>query len=269
MASKEEWTVWMPNVAPRAGVARRLIAPDGHPYSLTMVRPTTPPPPRGFPLILVLDGASHFPIVAGAVNALGRRTAKTGVPNAVVIGLAQDAGAEVEDARRAHDFTDGPPEPPHTVPHPNGGADALLAFIAETVLPVVQASAPVDPARTALFSHSLGALFGLHVMTRRPELFSAWGLVSPSLWWRPGLARRAAAAVADKASTVHLAWGEREGIGGDPRGMVANSAEAFEVFQAALGAQRVSGGMLADEDHGSAPITACAAILRSFGRAWA
>jgi len=234
-----------------------------------MVRPSTPPPSEGFPLILVLDGASHFPIVAGAVNALGRRTAKTGVPNAIVVGLAQDAGAAVEDARRAHDFTDGPPEPPHAVPHTGGGAEALLAFIADTVLPTVQASAPVDAARTALFCHSLGALFGLHVMARRPDLFSAWGLVSPSLWWRSDLARRAAGAVASNTSTIHLAWGEREGVGGDPRGMVANSAAALEKFKSTLGTQRVSGGMLADEDHGSAPIAACPAILRSFGRAWA
>lgn len=66
----------------------------------------------------------------------------------------------------------------------NGGADALLAFIVDTLSTEMTARYP----RTAggeriLFGHSLGGLFAANALLTRPDAFSAYIVSSPSLWW--------------------------------------------------------------------------------------
>src|SRR3546814_6166264 len=66
----------------------------------------------------------------------------------------------------------------------NGGADALLAFLIETLRPEIAARYP-QTARAAqiLFGHSLGGLFAAHALLTRPGPFDAFIVSSPSLYW--------------------------------------------------------------------------------------
>lgn len=256
MIGREDWA---PMAAPAGWTQRPLAGVDGHAYRLLLAAAPSETP---LPAVFVLDGGSHFPIMAGAVAALARRTSKTGVPPMAVIGLAHaENGGE---GRRAFDFTDGPPDDPSAPSQAGGGAAALLDLIANRALPMA-AAAGVDLTRLALFSHSLGALFGLYALGRRPDLFAAWSFISPSLWWRPGLAAEAAEAVRGRDASVYLAWGEREAGGPEGRAMGPRAASALAAFKAVLGEARVDGGEIAGEDHGSCPIAACPAALRLFG----
>jgi alpha-beta hydrolase superfamily lysophospholipase len=47
----------------------------------------------------------------------------------------------------------------------------------------IAAGWPLDPRRQVLCGHSLGALFGLYVLTHRPRAFDGYALSSPSVWW--------------------------------------------------------------------------------------
>ncbi|WP_337185628.1 alpha/beta hydrolase-fold protein [Phenylobacterium sp.] len=265
----DEAAGWSRATAPPGQMMRRLTGADGQGYRLLLATPPQASPASGHPAVLVLDADLHFQIVAGAAAALSRRTEKTRVPPLAVIGLAPDD----DGARRIRDFTDGPPDPPAATPHPAGGAETLLALIEDQILPAVAAVAAMDRARLGLFGHSLGALFGLYAMTRRPGLFAAYALVSPSLWWRPALADQAVDAARGRVRALHLAWGELEagGEAGDAAGraMGPRAARALASFAVALGPDAVSGGAIQDEDHGSAPVAACPAALRALSRGFA
>jgi predicted alpha/beta superfamily hydrolase len=64
-----------------------------------------------------------------------------------------------------------------------GGADRFLAFLEEDLKPLVGREFPVHPERQALFGHSFGGLFALHVLFTRPAAFRTYVAASPSITW--------------------------------------------------------------------------------------
>jgi predicted alpha/beta superfamily hydrolase len=82
-----------------------------------------------------------------------------------------------------------------------GGADSTMQFIADELLPWVDARYPTLPIRL-LAGHSLGGLFALYTMVTRPDVFRIVIAMSPYLAWNDGAisAQVAASLVAD---TVH------------------------------------------------------------------
>lgn len=63
-----------------------------------------------------------------------------------------------------------------------GGSAAFLDFLAQEVIPFVEAHYRTTAERT-LIGQSLGGLFATEVLFKRPALFSTYYIVSPSLWW--------------------------------------------------------------------------------------
>lgn len=62
---------------------------------------------------------------------------------------------------------------------PTGGADNFLAFIADKLLPCLEADWNASPDGRTMFGGSLGGNFGLHAMFKRPELFASHFYFSP------------------------------------------------------------------------------------------
>lgn len=63
-----------------------------------------------------------------------------------------------------------------------GGADAFLAALLDTVAPEIERRFPeIAGARRLLFGMSAGGHFAAHVLTRRPEAFAAYAMMSPAL----------------------------------------------------------------------------------------
>jgi len=149
----------------------RLHAPDG------------PPPPAGWPLLVLLDGDWVWP-PRPAPDALARC--------AVLIPGHGPAGPRAL-ARRALDYTPPAPDgglwPDPRVPEWQcGGADAFLDELLGPMMDWAGAQTAIDRGRASLYGHSYGGLCALYALARRPGAFAHTICASPSLWWREGLA---------------------------------------------------------------------------------
>lgn len=148
---------------------------------------------RRFRVLYVLDGglAQDFQHIAGLAQ-LGDLS-WTFEPLIVV-------GVETRD-RRA-DLTPRPADPRFSTAFPTaGGAEAFRRFLAQDVIPFIEARYQASD-RRALAGESLAGLFVVDTLLNDPKLFNDYFAISPSLWWDDqSLAREA---------TTHLQQGDFE-----------------------------------------------------------
>lgn len=153
---------------------------EGPPWSIQLARPATPPPAMGYPLLTLLDGNGTFPLAWQAREAAG-------AAGVALLAIDHPAEPQHDPDRRFLDLT--PPTPAEAFgprrdnPPPSGGRERFLDFLETALRPAVAARLPLDPARQTLFGHSLGGLLGLHALFTRPQLFNAYALADPSIWW--------------------------------------------------------------------------------------
>jgi predicted alpha/beta superfamily hydrolase len=69
--------------------------------------------------------------------------------------------------------------------HGGGKGDAYLDFLVDTVKPFIDRTyrTRTEPDDTAIVGSSLGGLISLYAAFRRPDVFGAAGVLSPSLFW--------------------------------------------------------------------------------------
>jgi predicted alpha/beta superfamily hydrolase len=98
--------------------------------------------------------------------------------------------------------------------HGGGGGDRYLAFVAETVKPLVDASFRTRPERshTVIAGSSLGGLISLYGLYRYADVFGAAGVLSPALWFADGAILRFVGELADlSVGRMYLDVGTEEG----------------------------------------------------------
>ena len=156
-------------------------------YRLRVAVPQRVAPPAGFAAAWLLDGnAALMDVQAQTLQQL----AQSDTPPLIVF-VAHDNDLRIDGDARAFDYTPRRPGGDEAQRDPlgtrrNGGADAFLALILEQAMPRVNALARLDPARQALWGHSYGGVFVLHVLFTRPQAFALYGAADPSLWWGEG-----------------------------------------------------------------------------------
>ncbi len=163
-----------------------LTSTAGEPYRIMVSHPDGPEPPNGYPVLYVLDGNAFF---AGFANS--RRLQEISdhdLSNSMIVAVGYPTDKPYDFERRMKDFT-----PPFRNPIPAsekpfeqwavGGNDRFMSFLIDELRPVVARRYHIDPNRQALFGHSLGGLFALHVLYHRPEAFIAIVAASPSIYW--------------------------------------------------------------------------------------
>jgi predicted alpha/beta superfamily hydrolase len=126
-----------------------------------------------YPVILLLDGESNIQHVSATADFLANngRAMKMLVVGIENTDRQRDLTPPITNAR-----TDNRPE------GKIGGADRFLSFIAEELLPRIDRTYRTRPTRI-LIGHSFGGLFASYVLLKQPELFKAYIMASPSLWW--------------------------------------------------------------------------------------
>jgi predicted alpha/beta superfamily hydrolase len=215
-------------------------AANGRGYRLRVASPDRPAPPGGHPVVWLLDGnAALMDIGEETLARLARRT-----PAPVIVFVAHDNDLRIDGDARAYDYTPRRPGGEEAQGDPlggrrNGGADAFLDLLAGQARSAVAARVKVDPARQALWGHSYGGIFVLHALFTRPQAFSAYGAVDPSLWWGDGhILREEADAAAGPGQTPRLWLWLGEGDAAGPRPSAPPGPPASAAREAMLQARR-------------------------------
>jgi len=131
---------------------------------------------RSYPVLYLLDGNWHFPVVASQVRYLSECGASDIIaPELIVVGI--------ENVDRDKDFT-----PTHVPEYEgmefptSGEADEFLEFLTRELIPFIDdAYRTVD--HRVLGGWSFGGLFTIYSMMQTPGLFNAYLGISPSIWW--------------------------------------------------------------------------------------
>ena len=179
-----------------------------------------------YPVMVLLDGEwniHHVSAIADQLAASGRAMPM------LVVGI--------DNTDRQRDFT--PPitsaKPDHRPPGVVGGAANFLAFVADELLPHLDRTYRTRPTRI-LIGHSYGGLFAVHTLFSRPEVFKAYIVISPALWWdNQAFARQADQFVADHKdlrTAVYMTMGNEGGamLGGAQKviGSLAGSPQNID-----------------------------------------
>lgn len=141
---------------------------------------STPPgygtqPGRRYPVFVVVDGQWNFDLSGVANGALSDNGV---IPPMIVVAV---------HTGERRDFYLLPERDPNS--RTGGGADSLLAFIRDELIPFVDSRYPTLP-RRVLAGTSYGGVFVMHAFLSEPDLFDAFLTMSPSMWWNNGLMLR-------------------------------------------------------------------------------
>ena len=161
-----------------------------------------------YPVVYLHDGQNLFDPatsfagdwgLVGSLNELGAQGVKP-----IIVGIPN------RGRRRRSEYS-----PFRDLLHGGGSGERYLAFIVETVKPLVDASFRTRPERahTVIAGSSLGGLISLYALYRHAGIFGAASVQSPALWF----ARRAIFRFLERQRTppgpprIHLDVGTEEG----------------------------------------------------------
>lgn len=129
-----------------------------------------------YPVIYLLDGGldEDFLHVAGLVQFASFPWVRYLKPS-IVVGIVN------VNRRRDFTFPSSREEDKKLIPAA-GGSERFIRFLALEVLPAIKAHYRIDTP-SVLIGQSAGGLLGSEILFTKPELFTHYILVSPSLWW--------------------------------------------------------------------------------------
>ena len=167
----------------------------GTDYSIQVSSPNPAREPGPWPAIAFMDGDDQYKYAVAAYRAA--RTAGE-VPPLLLVGVGYGASYIKPGNRRLRDYT---PTAMATEPE-SGGADAFVAFLADTLWPELARRHPLRDDLRGLAGHSLGSLLVLHALFQRKPRFNRFLASAPSLWWDERSLPRLAATQRDSASEL-------------------------------------------------------------------
>ena len=128
---------------------------------------------RRYPMALLLDGGILFPMLVPFQLLM---EVQDDAEEMIVVGISYGGLGFANGNLRGTDYTAPSPEVEFF-----GGASAYQDFLADELLPRLQADYRIDPERRLLLGQSLGGQFAIHAALTRPDLFSAYIAVNPAL----------------------------------------------------------------------------------------
>jgi uncharacterized protein len=127
-----------------------------------------------FPVIYLLDGSANedFIHVVGLVQFLKMIEV---MPSTIVVGIA--------NVDRKRDFTFPTKVQKDLEAYPTtGGSARFIQFVEKELQPYVEQHYRVSAQKT-IIGQSLGGLIATEILLKKPNLFTNYIIVSPSLWW--------------------------------------------------------------------------------------
>tara|TARA_R110002096_G_scaffold357389_3_gene550673 strand:- start:466 stop:1353 length:888 start_codon:yes stop_codon:yes gene_type:complete len=126
-----------------------------------------------YPVIYLLDANNDFPLVTSIAR---RLQAEDDMQEFFIVGIGYP---EKHWEHRRRDYT-----PTHAQPLKNSGGGPDFTKVLETeILPLIDAKFRTKNGSRSLLGHSLGGLFGAHLLINDSKLFDSYIISSPSIWW--------------------------------------------------------------------------------------
>ncbi len=158
-------------------------------FKISVSRVAHAPEGTKVPVMFVLDADVGFALAAEIARLRGTMGAQ---PTAMIVGIGYGVDFLEFAKLRTADLT-----PPLSaagrkalgnmtsfIGDDDGGADAFLGFLTDTLAPEIERRYPEASATDRiLFGHSLGGLFTAYALLTRPGSFATFLANSPSLWW--------------------------------------------------------------------------------------
>jgi len=160
-----------------------------------------------YPVTYLLDGSADedFIHVAG-IYQFNNFEWVNQTPKSIIVGIA------TVDRRR--DFTYPTAIETDKEKYPTSGhSDNFIEFIERELQPYIQQNYKVTADKT-IIGQSLGGLLATEILLKKPELFTNYIIISPSLWWNNGSLLNTTTALLEKISattTIYIGVG-KEGL---------------------------------------------------------
>lgn len=130
-----------------------------------------------YPVLYVLDGLQNIKHTVGTVELL---TESGLIPPLIVVGIESlDRTKDLTPSKAGQNVHGGSGNA--GIPQ-SGGAPMFLKFLSEELIPFVELNFRTHPYRI-LEGHSLGGLFSVYTLVEKPDLFDAFIVEAPALWW--------------------------------------------------------------------------------------
>jgi predicted alpha/beta superfamily hydrolase len=129
-----------------------------------------------YPVIYLLDGSANedFIHIVGLVQYCNFEWINL-VSKSIVVGI--------ENVDRKRDFTYPTTVEKDKKDYPTtGGSEKFISFIEKEVQPFIESKYKTTSSKT-IIGQSLGGLLASEILLKKPNLFSNYIIVSPSLWW--------------------------------------------------------------------------------------
>ncbi|PTX43469.1 hypothetical protein C8P64_1997 [Christiangramia gaetbulicola] len=128
---------------------------------------------KTYPVIILLDGDTHFKTASGIVHFMSSsRNRNNLMPESIIIAI--------ENVDRERDFTVTKIKTKR--PNTMGGGRDFLSFIEKELIPFIDGNYRTESFRT-LIGHSLGGLLTLNSYMDKNSVFDAFISIDPSIWW--------------------------------------------------------------------------------------
>ena len=163
-----------------------------------------------YPVLYLLDGLGNIKHQVGTVELL---TESGIVPPMIIVALESlDRARDLTPSNAGQDAYAGTDT---DIPQ-SGGAPKFLQFLERELIPYVESNFRTHPYRL-IEGHSFGGLFSTYVLMNKPELFNAFIIQAPALWWNKeemtGQAKEFFKSNVSLAKSVYFGTGGAEGWG--------------------------------------------------------
>ncbi|MFT3980693.1 MAG: alpha/beta hydrolase-fold protein [Ferruginibacter sp.] len=197
---------------------------------------------KTYPVLYLLDGSmdEDFIHITGLAQFFNLMFT---MPECIIVGIAN------VDRKRDFTFQSDLPEMKKTIPT-GGHSDAFIRFVENELQPYIEKSFPVNATRY-LIGQSLGGLVAAEILLKKPELFTHYFIISPSLWWDKESLLKAAPALLKQHTNVekfvYISAGKKE-----PPVMPKDARQLYNLLNASgLSKMKLHLNLMAEEDHGT------------------
>jgi predicted alpha/beta superfamily hydrolase len=192
-------------------IASRLVHQE-RTIEVYLPEESTQQPAARFETLYVLDGDWNTKIVIEIVNFMRQLGM---IPPVIVVSVPNYIDAHGVNSRD-RDLT---PSAVEDEPR-SGGASQFLAFLKVELIPFVDQHYPTNGIHL-VHGHSYGGLFLMYVLENEPQLFDAYLILDPAMWWDhdafKGALRDRLAAIPTRGKAVYIAG--RAGVGAKDMGL--------------------------------------------------